>query len=820
MTTAFRLGVALRRSLRLAAGMALTLLSARGEPPPPDARVLRAGVETHSDPFTGADAQGRPAGFSVELLRAVARDQGLAVEFVLLPWGQVLADFKAGRIDLICNVVDTPERRAFMEFSVTTTQMKGGLFARRGLRPLRAPADLAGLRLAVQKDSRAHQYVQHQDWNVQLVFVSSLQEAIDAVHEGRGDIFLSSQLVAEYLLQRRGYRDIVDSGMPAADFDYRAHFGVQPGQKKLLARLNDGLLALRLNGTYDRIYEQWLGALQPRTLRLSEIRPYLLPSLALLLLAALAFVWQRRMLAQVSRQARELRLSEERLSLVFEGSQDAFWDWDVRTARVMRSPRWAGMLGYTPGEIGRDRAAFVRLVHPDDLPRIEADEREIWRARDHFALEFRLRAKSGEWQWILDRGKVIGRDPATGAPRRIVGTHSDITARKRAEDESARLQTKLLDSQKLESLGVLAGGIAHDFNNLLTVILGNTTLTRLDPGLAAENAERLGNIQLASNRAADLCRQLLAYAGKGSFSLGRLDLNTVVLETTRLLELSLSRQARLEFALADGLPALDGDSSQLRQMVMNLVLNASESFGANPGLIRVASRLVPLGPGGLPRGLPSGDLPAGAYVCLEISDTGCGMTPPVVERIFDPFFTTKFTGRGLGLAAVLGIVRSHRGALTVASSPGRGSVFQVYLPAASPPPPPRANPAAPPPGTAVLVVEDEAPVRQLVLAVLRRGGFDAVGAADGPEALEIFRADPGRYFLALVDLSLPGMDGPAVLGALRARHPALAATIMSGHHEAAAREACASCGPVDFLQKPFTPDALFRTVARARNLPR
>src|SRR6188768_1308711 len=239
----------------------------------------------------------------------------------------------------------------------------------------------------------------------------------------------------------------------------------------------------------------------------------------------------------------------------------------------------------------------------------------------------------------------------------------------------------MLETQKLESLGVLAGGIAHDFNNLLTVILGNASISRLEPGISAEESTRLATIVTAAQRAADLCRQLLAYAGKGAFVIERLDLNRVAQETARLLELSV-HTCTLEYDLAPGLPAIEADTSQIRQVIMNLVLNAAEAIGSRPGRIQVTTAAVTLRDGDLHDALPAGTRLAGSFVRLEITDDGVGIPPDVRARIFDPFFTTKFTGRGLGLAAVLGIVRSHDGALTVRSQAGLGSTFCVYLPAA------------------------------------------------------------------------------------------------------------------------------------------
>ncbi len=787
------------------------------ESAPPAKRRWRAGVELGAAPFTFADDQGRPTGFAVELLRAVAAERGLEIEFVTTPWSEMLPKFRRGEIDIICNIVDTPDRHSFIAFSSTTATLKGALFLRKDHAPLYDYSDINGLRIAVPRDSRAHDFLKRSPWRIEFAFEPSLLDCITALDQGRADAVFSTDLVAADIMRRRGLTNIVRSKLEFPDLDYREHFGVSPANPQLLAELNEGLLTVERHDHYDRLYERWIGPLRPRELGWRDLRPYAAPFVVSLGLILFAFAWQRRMLLQVARQAEALRLSEERLSLVLEGSQDGFWDWNVRTGEILRSPRWYSMLGYTADDIPPDHAGFSGIVHPDDRERCVASESEFWRGQDHFTIELRLRTKDGGWKWILDRGKVVARDPHTHEPLRIAGTHTDITSRKLAEQEAESLQRKMQETQRLESLGVLAGGIAHDFNNLLTVILGNASLVELDERASPATAGHVEKIKQASNRAADLCRQLLAYAGKGAFTIEQLSLNSIARDTVHLLELSAQRQAALDFALAKDLPLVEGDPSQLQQVIMNLVLNASEAIAEKGGRIRLTTSRVDLVRGELADALPSPDLAAGIYACLEVADNGCGMSPEVRARIFDPFFTTKFTGRGLGLAAVLGIVRSHRGALTVHSEPDRGSTFRVYLPAtasAAPPPKPPTRDRGASTGV-ILVADDDEALRPLFAEVLSRLGFTPVVTADGDEALAAFTAEPERFTAALLDLTMPGKDGLQTLRELRRIRAELPCVLVSGYSEHEARARGDVREFTDFLQKPFTPESLNAVLRRA-----
>jgi CheY-like chemotaxis protein len=305
---------------------------------------------------------------------------------------------------------------------------------------------------------------------------------------------------------------------------------------------------------------------------------------------------------------------------------------------------------------------------------------------------------------------------------------------------------------------------------------------------------------------------MLAYSGKGRFVVQKLDLGQLVETTTQMLQLSISKKAVLRFQLARQLPAIEADATQIRQVIMNLVINASEAIGEDSGVIGISTGVTRVDRAYLAGMASPSEIPEGDFVYLEVSDTGCGMTPETQARIFEPFFTTKFTGRGLGLAAVLGIMRGHRGALKVYSEFGHGTTFKVLFPAVSGP----LDPVPETPGSTtgrvgqgtVLVVDDEATIRTTVVRMLSHFGFEAVSASDGREALQVFRANPGRFDVVLLDLTMPYLDGEQTFAELRRLRPDMRVVLMSGFSQQEALLRFTGKGLANFLQKPFGFEAL------------
>jgi PAS domain S-box-containing protein len=374
----------------------------------------------------------------------------------------------------------------------------------------------------------------------------------------------------------------------------------------------------------------------------------------------------------------------------------------------------------------------------------------------------------------------------------------DVTERRRAE-------TALRQAQKLESLGVLAGGIAHDFNNLLTAILGNTDVA-LDRSPADPALRRaLQRIQAATQRGSILARQLLAYAGKAHFAIRPLALNAIILEMTDLLSVSISKKVGLRTDLQPDLPSVDADSAQFQQVVMNLVINASEAIGDQPGSVTLRTRSVSYTRADLSSSFPGQVLDPGPYVRLEVEDDGCGMDAETIGRIFDPFFTTKFTGRGLGLSAMLGIIRGHQAGIRVESVAGKGTTFILLFPASESTVAlavPEREPLRPMSGT-VLVVDDEGSIRDLARHALETSGFHVLEARDGLEAVERFEADQATIDLVLLDMTMPRMGGAEAFRRIRGLSPEVRVLLTSGYTQKESLESLADLPPDGFLQKPF-----------------
>ncbi|MDQ6663695.1 MAG: response regulator [Acidobacteriota bacterium] len=522
----------------------------------------------------------------------------------------------------------------------------------------------------------------------------------------------------------------------------------------------------------------------------------------------------------VWRDVTEQRNNEEqrrRLEKIVKTMKPGFTILSLDEAKVLATNQsFDEMHGYAHGELNGAPMA--------DLYGGEPEEREAIAAAICEAAE-----RDGFWE-----GETRGtkKDGTPFVSQVLVNLHTeddkrilsmiqmDVAKQKRREEEAERIQKELLHTQKLESLGVLAGGVAHDFNNLLTGILGNASLAYELLPAASPLRSSLQDVMEASERAADLTRQLLAYSGKARFLVEPIDVSGLAGEVKDLVRLSIPKNVRLEINAAPDLPLVEADAGQLRQIVMNLVINGAEAMRGKPGGVRVSTGVQQLEDADIKRAFLCDGITAGKFVYIEVQDAGCGMDEATRAQIFDPFFTTKFTGRGLGLAAALGIVRGHKGAIKVYSDLGKGSTFRVYLPAWEGEP----DPVQPRPedqdligSGMILVVDYEDVVRRTTQNTLRHFGYEVVMAENGLEALNVFQKIGDRISLILLDMTMPVMSGEETLRQIRKIRPELPVILTSGFYEAEAMQRFAGKGLAGFIQKPFTSSKLAEKVKLVAN---
>ncbi len=538
-----------------------------------------------------------------------------------------------------------------------------------------------------------------------------------------------------------------------------------------------------------------------------------------ILLAGTTAVVSERSRRRVAEEV--LRTDEERFRLTLGAISDGWWDWDLSTGEITLSRSCLAALGLASGDEAHGRDLIDRLLHPGDAKARHAAiaDHLAGRTGEH-ALELRMRHANGEYRWFLERSSVVTRDES-GRPIRMVGAIADITRRKIAERDRSEFEERMRETQRLESLGLIAGGVAHDFNNWLTTIRNNIEIARGSTP-RGEVEQALAEIDSATTRAADLTSQMLDYAGKGPPRSEKIDLGRIVAEMRDLLRSVVPKGVRIEHERTLEPATIVGDSVQIGQVVMNLITNASDALGG-AGVVQIRTSVIEV-PEPRPTESQSGrSLPVGRYSVLEVSDRGCGMPAEVRTRIFEPFFSTKETGRGLGLAGVQGIIRRHDGSIEVDSSPGRGTTITIFLPHGGAiteddngtgSTTHKREPAGAPRIRRVLIIDDEVGVRDSLAKIMRREGHTVSAAATGLDGIELLRTTPDSIQVAVIDMTMPGLNGVATFQELRAIQPDLEGVIISGYTEA--EIGTLPEGIIGFLQKPFRTEELLALVGGER----
>lgn len=510
------------------------------------------------------------------------------------------------------------------------------------------------------------------------------------------------------------------------------------------------------------------------------------------------------------RSEEALKVSERRFRQLAENIEEIFFlvSADFKTIYYI-NPAYETITGRSRDNLYADPYSWIDVLHPDDRQRILKKFGSLGpeNVADEQDTELRIIHTDGSMKWLWFRSQPVYEDSEIVGR---VGVAVDITERK-----------VLREAQKQESLGVLAGGVAHDFNNLLVAMLGQTSLAlaKMDPESPA--FPHVQKAVKAAERAADLTRQMLAYSGQGHFEVEQLNLNTLIEDNLHLFEAGIPKNIRIETALTTPLPTIEADPGQMQQVIMNLILNGAEAIQENKaGLIEIITQIQVYHPENSLywqyTGVP---MEEGRYVRLDIRDNGIGMDEATLGKIFDPFFTTKFTGRGLGLAVVLGIIRGHRGGLRVTSVPGLGAQFTILFPISKDQSVESENIQTDETGNLkraglVLVIDDEEPVREAVCDILEIEDLEVMTAADGLEGIELFEQNHGEIDLVLLDLSMPGLGGVETFTRLRQIDATVPVLMSSGYNQKEVNSQFSGEQPAGFLQKPYSADILVDVVMR------
>ena len=787
-------------------------------PPRNPTPVVVFGGNSDLPPNEFLDEHGKPQGFNVEVAQVISRMMGLQVRVDLSSWGETRRALDDGRLSATLGMSYSAARAEKYDFSTPYLQLYYTVFVRKKSNPLQNERDLDGREVIVHKGAISEEYIRANFPQARLIVVEHPVDGMRLLASGRHDCFVIGRLQGYYLRQKYGFTSLTALGKPLLETQYC--FAVRKGDSALLAKLNEGLKIIKATGQYSELYEKWLGVLEPQPVERGRLLSYGVWAFSLLLaLLCGAALWTWSLRKKVAKRTHQL--AEE----LFERrhAEEALRESESRYRTLVDNID----LGIT--RIGADFRIKMgnRMMLRRYAPNGEALEGRL--CYEVFAdcaapcsecPGGRAMATGAPSEGVVERFDLCGRPvmfklqafptmDAAGSPTGFIEVVEDITERRRIEVERNTLEAQMQHAQKLESLGVLAGGIAHDFNNLLMGVLGNADLALGELHKPAEAARRLEDLKRAALRAADLTRQMLAYSGRGKFLIEPLDVNALIEEMVRLLQVSISKRVTLHCELAPGLPPVKGDAAQVRQVIMNLITNASDAIGDKSGVITLSTGVRRLDQAYFARTYLQDGLPEGHYVFIDVADTGVGMDQSTIARIFDPFFTTKFTGRGLGLAAVLGIIRGHHGAIEIQSEPGKGAMFRVFFPCsdessgASGPAPGDASPGAEWVGRgSILIVDDEDMVREVAQMMIESFGFTVLTASDGAEGVKIVQAGE-PLDAVLLDLTMPRLSGEETFREIHQLRPHLPVILVSGYNEQEVTDQFMGRGIAGFIQKPF-----------------
>ena len=784
----------------------------------PTNRRIIVGGDRNYPPFEYLDAQGRPAGYNVDLTRTIARELGIEVEFRLDKWSEIVQAFENGEIDVLQGIFYTPRRDLKYDFSQPHIANHYVAISRNtGPPPPRSLADLKNLRIVVERGDVAHDFLIEQGLKRRMALADDAEVALRELAGGQHDAALIGRLASLHLIEKNGWTGLRLGQTPLISLDYC--YAVQSGRKALLAQFDEGLRLVEQSGELRRIQEKWFGRYREKTPTTAGAvfrasLKYVLPLLALL---CLVFLWSWALRRQVARKTLELAAAAEKFRNVFEAA-NVGKSLTRPSGEVHVNQAFCDFLGYTRDEL--EGKTWMDLTPPEDIePTRHFINCLLSGEQGSVRFEKRYLHKDGTVLWA-DVSSTVWRSQ-DGRPEYLITTIVNIDDRKRAEGEQKKLEAQLRQAQKMESVGRLAGGVAHDFNNMLGVILGFTDLALEKVDETSQVHADLTEILTAAKRSADITRQLLAFARQQTIAPHVLDLNATVADMLRMLRRLIGEDVQLTWIPEEPLGTVYMDPAQLHQILANLCINARDALDGGGKIIlethnhRIDEPFCAQHPGAKP----------GEYVLLVVSDDGRGMPPEVLEQIFEPFFTTKELGKGtgLGLSTVYGIVKQNDGFVHVYSETGKGTTFQIYLPrhatAEAPVEAVVEQEISPGRKETILLVEDESSILRLAKRILEKAQYTVLDASSPNQAMELAQAHAGEIQLLITDVVMPEQNGRELASALQARFPGLRVLFMSGYTANVITERGVLGEGVHFIQKPFTNRALAQKVREALDAP-
>ncbi|QYM77725.1 transporter substrate-binding domain-containing protein [Horticoccus luteus] len=772
------------------------------EAPEPALSVVRVVMDDNYPPYIFKDADGRLQGILVDQWAAWEHVTGIKAELHAMDWAQAIRRMRAGEFDVIDSVFVTDERKTYWDFTAPYAKIVVPIFFRKKISGITDLDSLQGFAVAAKEGDAAVDLLRAHGVTTIQTF-RNYESVVAAAREHKVNVFVIDAPPALYFLNKAGIADQFRRSGPVNVG--RLHRAVRRGNRRVLTAVERGF-AMVDRATLHAIDEKWFGTPVEGT---ASRRAWLYlgygAAAALLLIAVLA-AWSLALRRRVERRTAALQESEARFRQVVENIQEVFWMRDVIEQRIVYvSPGYEKVWGRSCASLYESNLSWQNSLHPDDVERVMAATAR--QSEGDYDETYRIIRPDGTVRWVRDLAYPV--KDAAGRLVRLVGLAEDITDRR-------QLEQRFLQSQRMEAVGSLANGLAHDLNNILAPVLLSAGLLKVSLNNPRE-LELVTLIERATKRGAEIIKQLLIYSRGTEGVRVPVEIRHVIDEVASIVRETFPRSVELSMNLAQGLPLVLADTTQLHQVLLNLCVNARDAMPAG-GALRLSARAV-LVDDGEARQHPAGR--PGEFVDVTVEDTGHGMDRPTLERIFEPFFTTKAVGHGsgLGLSTALGIVQSLGGWITVTSELGQGSAFHVYLPAVAAPDAPSitsdsVNPWFGGGGELILVVDDEEPVRESMRLLLERAGYQVVTAESGAEAIALLRASIGHVRVLLTDLMMPGVDGCEVVRAARALRRDLPIIAVSGYIAEEKRAALRTAGVNEILDKPYGASALLGAVAR------